>query len=70
MEVIIVHPGNAEQSKTVEAILTALAVPFEKKEAFPAHVAASIEKGLKQYENGKHTTLNEFKAKYFSKKKI
>ena len=68
MEVIVVHPETAEQSKTIEAMLTALNVPFEKSETFPNHVVDSIKKGLRQYENGEHITLNEFKAKYFFKK--
>jgi hypothetical protein len=69
MESLLVHPENAEQLKTVKAVLKALKVQFEPQpNKFPDHVLKSIEKGIKQYENGQTISLQEFKEKHFSKK--
>jgi len=49
--------------------LKALKVQFEPQpNKFPDHVLKSIEKGIKQYENGQTISLQEFKEKHFSKK--
>ncbi len=68
MEAILIHPENAEQLKTVKAVLKALNVRFEKQIPLPAHVASSVEKGLEQYEKGEAISLEDFKKKHFSKK--
>lgn len=69
MESILIHPENVEQLKTVIAVLKALKVPFEPQSAgLPAHITKSIEKSIKQFENGQTISLQEFKEKHFSKK--
>jgi hypothetical protein len=69
MESILIHPESAEQLKTVKAFLKALKVPFEPQLTdLPAHVSASIEKSIKQYENGQTISLKEFTEKHLSKK--
>ena len=68
MEAIVIHPDSAEQLKTVKAVLKVLNVRFEKQASLPPHVAASIKKGLEQYENGNLVSLDEFKRNHFSKK--
>ena len=69
MESILVHPENAEQLKTVKAVLKALKVQFEPQSAkLPAHVTEGIERSLKQAEAGQTISLQEFKEKHFSKK--
>ncbi len=69
MESILIHPENADQLKTVKAVLKALNVQFEpQSNSLPAHVAQSIERGIKQYENAQTISLQEFKEKHFSKK--
>jgi hypothetical protein len=69
MESILIHPESAEQLKTVKAVLKALKVPFEPQSAtLPLHISQSIEKSIKQYENGQTISLQEFKEKHFSKK--
>jgi hypothetical protein len=69
MEAILVHPENAEQLKTVKAILKALNVQFEpQSDSLPAHVSMSIKKSIHQYENAQAISLQEFKEKHFSKK--
>jgi len=69
MESILVHPENAEQLKTVKAVLKALKVNFEpQSKTFPAHVLAGIERGLEQHKNGQTISLEEFKNKHFTKK--
>lgn len=69
MESILIHPENAEQLKTVKAVLRALKVQFEPQSTkLPAHVLKSIEKGIKQYENGQTISYEEFKEKHFTKK--
>jgi len=69
MESILIHPESAEQLKTVKAVLKALKVPFEPQFAIlPPHVAESIKKSTRQYENGQTISLLEFKEKHFSKK--
>jgi methionine synthase I (cobalamin-dependent) len=69
MESILIHPESIEQLKTVKAVLKALKVPFEPQSTtLPTHISQSIEKGVKQYENGQTISLLEFKEKHFSKK--
>jgi flagellar motor component MotA len=69
MESILIHPESAEQLKTVKAVLKALKVQFEPQSAdLPNHVVKGIERSLKQAENGQTISLEEFKAKHFSKK--
>jgi hypothetical protein len=69
MESILVHPESAEQMKTVKAVLKALKVQFEQQpEILPAHVVQGIERSLKQAENGQTISLEDFKARHFSKK--
>jgi hypothetical protein len=69
MESIVVRPESAEQLKTVKAVLKALKVPFEPQPVtIPPHISKSIEKGIRQYENGQTISLGEFKAKHFIKK--
>jgi hypothetical protein len=68
MESILIHPENAEQLKTVKAVLKALKVQFESRPAdvFPSHVAASINKGIQQYEAGQSISMDEFTQKHLS----
>ena len=69
MESILVHPENAEQLKTVKAVLKALKVQFEPQpNNVPMHVLQGIEKGLEQAKNGQTISLDEFKKKHFTKK--
>jgi len=69
MESILVHPESAEQLKTVKAVLKALRVPFEPQSVnIPPHIAKSIEKSIRQYEDGQTISLEEFKEKHFTKK--
>ncbi|MDP9048543.1 MAG: hypothetical protein M3N14_10425 [Bacteroidota bacterium] len=69
MESILVHPDSPEQLKTVKAVLKALKVQFEPQvNSLPPHILKSIEKGIKQYENGEIISLERFKEKHFSKK--
>jgi hypothetical protein len=69
MESILVHPENAEQLKTVKAVLKALKVQFEpQSNTLPPHVLKSIEVGLKQAENGQTISLKEFTDKHFINK--
>lgn len=69
MESLLIYPKNKEQLKMLKAVLKALKVQFEPHcEKLPAHVIASIEKGLKQAENGQTISYEEFKEKHFSKK--
>jgi hypothetical protein len=69
MESLVVHPENAEQLKTVKAVLKALKVPFEHQSVvLPSHVSKSIEKSLNQYANGQTISLEEFTRRHFLKK--
>jgi hypothetical protein len=69
MESILVHPENADQLKTVKAVLKALKVQFEPQSSkLPAHVLKNVEIGIKQYESGHGISFAEFKEKHFSKK--
>jgi hypothetical protein len=68
MESIVVHPESAEQLEAVKAVLKALKIPFEPQAVvLPLHVSKSIEKSLKQFENGQTISLEEFKQKHFVK---
>ena len=63
------HPESAEQLKTVKAVLKALRVPFEPQSVnIHPHIAKSIEKSIRQYEDGQTISLEEFKEKHFTKK--
>ncbi len=55
METIIVHPKNQKQLATIEAILKALEVSFEKEKKSPYDPAfvAKIKESKKQAEEGK-----------------
>jgi len=67
MEAITIHPENAEQLKTVKAVLKALKVPFElQSNSLPSHVIKSIDKSLTQFEKQEVITFEEFKDKHFS----
>lgn len=68
MESILIHPENAEQLKTVKAVLKALKVQFESQRTnvFPAHITASINKGLQQHEAGQSISMDEFTQKHLS----
>lgn len=69
MEPILIYPENAEQLKTIKAFLKALKVEFEPQgSTLPPHVRASVEKGLKQIEQGQFISFEEFKARHFSGK--
>jgi len=69
MESILVHPENAEQLKTVKAVLKALKVQFEPQpETLPPHVLKGIEESRKQHQNGQTISLQEFKEKHLLKK--
>ncbi len=69
MESILIHPENAEQLKTVKAVLKALKVQFEpQSNVLPPHVLKSIETGIKQAKDGQTISLQEFTGKHFSKK--
>ena len=69
MEPILIYPESAEQSKTIKAVLKALKVQFEpQSKPLPQHVLKSIDRGLKQIENGQGISIEEFKDRHFSKK--
>jgi hypothetical protein len=69
MESLLIHPESAEQLKTIKAVLKALNVQFEPQSSvLPTHVSKSIEKSIKQYEDGQTISLQEFKEKHLSKK--
>ncbi|WP_259068929.1 DUF2683 family protein [Mucilaginibacter sp. X4EP1] len=69
MESIVVHPESAEQLEAVKAVLKALKIPFEPQATvLPSHVSKSIQKSLKQFENGQTISLEEFKQKHFIQK--
>lgn len=71
MESILVHPENAEQLKTVKAVLKALKVNFEPQaEKLPQHVIEGIQRGIEQAKNGQTIAWDEFKEKHFTKKDL
>jgi len=71
MERIMIYPESVEQLKTVKAVLKALKVPFEpQKTTLPPHVLKSIEKGMKQIEDGQTISLEEFKERHFFKNEL
>jgi len=70
MESIVVYPENAEQLKTVKAVLKALKVKFEiVAEKLPLHVLEGIQRGIEQAKNGQTISLQEFKEKHLSYKR-
>lgn len=67
MESILIHPENAEQLRTVKAVLKALKVQFEpqtKVTKLPDHVLKGIDKSLKQFDAGNSISLAEFTDKH------
>jgi len=69
MESILVHPKNAEELKELKTFLETADIQFEAQEdILPLHVVESINRGLKQAENGETISLKEFTDKYFAKK--
>jgi hypothetical protein len=69
MESILIHPENAEQLRTVKAVLKALKVRFEPQVTeLPAHVLKSAAKSIAQYEAGESISFEEFSAKHFIKR--
>lgn len=67
MQSILIHPENAEQLRTVKAVLKALKVQFEPQvtaEKFPDHVLKGIDKSLGQFEAGDSISLEEFTNKH------
>lgn len=68
MEAITIHPESEEQFETVKAVLKALKVPFESHITdLPEHVLKSVDKGLRQYTEGKTISLETFKERHFRK---
>ena len=66
---LVIYPENAEQLKTVKAILKALKVQFEPQSTvLPPHILKIAKESIKQYENGETISFEEFKARHFSKK--
>jgi hypothetical protein len=61
METIIVHPKNQKQLATIEAILKALDVSFNKEEKSPYSPAfvAKIKKSMEQVKQGKVVTIKD-----------
>lgn len=71
MQSILIHPENAEQLRTVKAVLKALKVQFEPQAeltALPAHVLKSAAKSIAQYEAGQSISFEEFSKKHFTKR--
>ena len=69
MESLVIHPENAEQLRTVKAVLKALKVQFEPQvNELPEHVLKSAAKSIAQYEAGKSISFEEFSAKHFIKR--
>ncbi len=67
MQSILIQPENAEQLKTVKAVLKALKVPFEPQSGnLPLHISKSVEKSINEYESGQTISLQEFTEKHFS----
>jgi hypothetical protein len=63
----LIHPENAEQLRTVKAVLKALKVQFEPQVAqtkLPDHVLKGIDKSLQEFEEGKSISLEEFSNKH------
>ena len=64
MKSIVKHLESAEQLKTVKV----LKGQFETQRAdLPSHVSKSVEKSIKQFEDGQTISLREFKEKHFAK---
>ncbi len=69
MEPLLIYPENAEQLKTVKAVLKALKVHFEpSSNTLPPHILKIAEKSIEQYKNGQTISFEEFKERHFSKK--
>ena len=64
MSAFVIYPTE-EQEKIVKAFLEALNISFEQEghdsEQLPQHVLDGIQRGLKDFEAGRYTTLDEFK---------
>lgn len=68
MDSLLIHPENAEQLKTVKAVLKALKVKFEPQTSpLPTHVIEGIEKSLTQHDEGQTLSFEEFKARNFKR---
>lgn len=65
MESLVIHPENAEQLRTVKAVLKALKVQFEPQATkLPAHVLNGIDKSLQQFTAGNSISMEEFSQKH------
>jgi hypothetical protein len=64
METIVVHPKNKKQSATVEAILKALDVSFNKEEqdTYNPEFVAKIKESERQIKEGNFITLDPTKS--------
>lgn len=53
--ILIAHPSNEEEMNTITAFFEALKIKFEvaKDNPYDAEFVAKIERGRKDYENGK-----------------
>lgn len=66
MESILVHPENAEQLKTVKAVLKALKVQFEPQSAVTLpHVLEGIQRGFDQAKKGKQYLFKNLNTNIF-----
>jgi hypothetical protein len=61
METLIVHPKNKKQMETIEAILKALEVSFEKEEKSPYDPAfvAKVRESYEQAKQGMVVTIKD-----------
>lgn len=65
MESLVIHPENAQQLRTVKAVLKALKVQFEPQAIkLPAHVLKGIDKSLQQFAAGNSISMEEFSQKH------
>ena len=60
METLLVYPENTKQLKALKAVMEALNVKFEKKEdsSYNPEFVKKIERGQKDFEEGKYTTIS------------
>lgn len=60
METLIVYPKNQHQLKAIKAFLKELDINFKKEESSTnnGEFVAKIKKSEKNFEEGKHTTIN------------
>ena len=59
MDALLVYPENKKQLKAIKSVMVALNVRFEKKEESPydPEFVAKIERGKKDFEEGRYTTI-------------